>query len=182
MVQGGQSTKLKTVVAEGAYHSVNFMNNSKAIALDPRKIFASFGIVQYDRTREGHRIWTPLVQAQKPCNDKGIVDECQSYIKVTLDIDVNGNRYMDLIQSYCGDVAGCDNYSSNETINVIASIELPMNTEKAKVEFTLYIEPVNGMTKSIHLKINDQEYDVNPHVDIQRNIALRRSLWPVVFS
>jgi hypothetical protein len=183
MGQGEQSTKLKTVVAEGAYHSVNFMNKSKTIALDPRKIFASFGFVQYDRTRKGLRIWTPLIQAQIPCRGEGIeVDECQSYIKVTREIDVNGNRYIDLIQSYCGDVAGCENYSSNETINVLASIELPMDTEKAKVEFTLYVEPVNGTEKSIHLKINDQEYDVNPHVDIQRNIALRRSLWPVVFS
>ena len=179
----GQSTKLKTVVAEGAYYSVNFMDCNKSIALDHRKIFASFGLVQYDRIKAGHRIWTPLVLAQKPCKDEGVhVDDCQSYVKVTREIDVNGNRYIDLIQSYCGDVAGCKNYSSNETINVLTSIELPRNIEKAKVEFTLYIEPVNGMTKSIHLKINDQEYDVNPHVDIQRNNALRRSLWPVVFS
>ena len=181
---GEKSTKLKTVVAEGAYHFINFMNNSKAVALDSRKIFASFGIVQYDTTQEGQRTWTPLVIAQTPCQGEGIsVEECQSHIKVTRKIIVNGNRYVDLIQSFCGDVAGCDDYSSNETISVLTSIELPKGTTEADVEFTLYKEPVNGMEKSIHLKIdNGDEFGVNPHVDIQRNIALRRSLWPVVFS
>ena len=180
---GEKSTKLKTVVAEGAYHFINFMNNSKAVALDSRKIFASFGIVQYDTTQEGQRTWTPLVIAQTPCQGEGIsVEECQSHIKVTRKIIVNGNRYVDLIQSFCGDVAGCDDYSSNETISVLTSIELPKGTTEADVEFTLYKEPVNGMEKSIHLKIGKDEYDVNPHVDMQRNTALRRSLWPVVFS
>lgn len=177
------STKLKTVVAEGAYHFINFMNNSNAVELDSRKIFASFGIVQYDTTQEGLRTWTPLVIAQTPCQGEGIkVEECQSYIKVSRKITVNGNRYVDLVQSYCGDVVGCNDYSSNETISVLTSIELPKGTKEADVEFTLYKEPVNGMSKSIHLKIGKDEYDVNPHVDIQRNTALRRSLWPVVFS
>lgn len=183
-IKGGeQSTKLKTVVAEGAYHSINFMDNSNKIAIDTRKFFATFGLVQYDRTRVGRRKWIPLIQAQIPCKDKGIEsEEDNSYISVTRKIIVNGNRYIDFIQSYCGNVAGCEDYSSNETISVLASMELPPNTKEAKVEFKLYIEPVKGTTKSIHLKINDQEYDLNPHMDIQKNIALRRSLWPVVFS
>ena len=177
----GQSTRLKTVVAEGAYHSINFMDNSNNIAIDTRKFFATFGLVQYDRTQQGQRKWIPLIQAQIPCEGKDIIiDKCESYIRVTREISLNGSRYLDFIQSYCGNVAKCKNYSSNETISVLASIQLPQNTSKAKVEFTLYEKPAKGMTKSIHLKINDQEYDLNPHMDIQKNIALRRSLWPVV--
>ena len=164
------STKLKTIVAEGALAYVT-LRNEKTFKLNNKPFYASFGLILHGDGLNKYK-YIPLIDNSMSAKDNKIESD-------SVPIDPQSYGQIDLIQSYSDDPVEDYKQKKFDTISKLYTRYIEDNEYEFSVKLKMILNPED----EVSLEFSDAQgiIRMDAHDDFD-NDSLRKSLWPVVFN